>query len=528
MKNKIICLVLCIVSLAVSMVLLVDTIDKEAPVINRGEPKKEEKLPDAPPVSSGLEAVELTDVGISAFASRIEDFVERLAYGEDKSFEYERNYIIENARSVAEWFEQANNKSGAEYMTCVADSFESSRTDFVSDDAFGSNTSRILKKLDSAKKKIENADNPSLYPEFDTEVGGSLTLALLSIYNAQINGAISDTDTFTVTLGGAALLGDRLGDSDDTGFKKAYDSAERAFPFYKLSSILKNDDASFITFLSCLTESSDSAVLDPVKGLPAYAESLMGIDCVSLSPSEIMDYGETGFDDTVSALSNNGISYSVNNGTSFLDTEFGKIVYITCDLTDEEVSIAGKDRSVAKIKQMVEVERENGAELVIVMLHWNTRKRESTAFSADYLGTVISPYEAHFDAFNKDIARGAITAGADLVVGTGAHVLQGIELYKDKFIVYNPGNLSYPLNLDSEEANTAYSFLFSQTFVKEGEKVKTLSWRVIPVVNTETSEPYAPTPVFDEEADKIIDILEYQSSYFAKSITDFNYIEIKK
>ncbi len=526
MKNKIICLALCVAALVFSMVLLIKTI--EAPEINRDVKKEETKLPEKPVVPSGPQAVELTDTGVSAFASRIEAFVERLAWGGDKSYVDEREYIIENAERVSAWLLENNDKNGSLYMSTVADAFKASRDAFGSDEAFSLETSTILKNLDSARKKVLNAENSNLYPELDTEISGSLVLALFSIHTAQLQASLDPAETFTVTVGGAMLLGDRLGAVEDKSFKHYSDNSSNAYPLYKLSSVLSHDNATFMTLLNPLTESSDSEVLDPVKGSPAYAEALVGVDCVSLAPTEVMDYGETGYHDTVTALDAVGISSSSQAGTGTLDTAFGKVVYITYDLTDEEVSIAGKDRSVSKIRQAVEAERENGADLVVVMLHMNTRRRESTAFSADYLGTVISSYEQHFDAFNKEIARAAISAGADLVVGTGAHVLQGIELYRDKFIVYSPGDVSYSGSLDSEEANTAYSFLFTQTFKKENGENKTLSWRVVPFVNTSVDEPYAPTVVFDSSAETVVDMLKYQSSYFATPITDFNYIKIEK
>ncbi len=526
MKNKIICLVLCVVALAFSMLLLIRTI--EAPEYVREEKKEETKLPEQPSVPTGPQPVELTDTGAAAFASRIEDFILRLAYGEDKSFESDVKYILENAERVSSWLLENGDRNGAEYMETVLSLFERAGEGFETDAEFSADVSALLSDVDAASKKVLNSENSSLYPKLDTDIGGSLTLALLSIHDAKIQSALDPASTFTVTVGGTALLGDRLGTADDKSFKAAYDASEYSFPLYKLSSVLKNDDASFITLLSPLTESSDSLVLDPTKGDPEYAKSLIGVDAVSLAPTEVMDYGETGYNDTVTALTDAGIVSSQNAGLGTLDTAFGKIAYITYDFTDEDVSIAGKDRSVATIRQAVEAEEENGADLVVVMLHWNTRRRESTAFSADYLGNVISPYEQHFDAFNKEIARAAISAGADLVVGTGAHVLQGIELYRGKYIVYNTGNLSYSGTLDTEEPNTAYSFIFSQTFTKENGEIKSLSTRIIPIVNTSPEEMYAPTPVFDSRADSIVDIITYQSSYFADSIDSFNYIKLEK
>jgi poly-gamma-glutamate synthesis protein (capsule biosynthesis protein) len=43
----------------------------------------------------------------------------------------------------------------------------------------------------------------------------------------------------------------------------------------------------------------------------------------------------------------------------------------------------------------------------------------------------------------KKVARRAISAGADLILGTHPHVVQGSEYYKDKYITYSMGNLIF-------------------------------------------------------------------------------------
>ena len=528
-KNRIICLVLCIFSLAASMFLLVDTVKKDMPEINRGEKKEEVVDPILPSVDFESEKTQLSETGVSAFALRVQNFVTRLAYEEDKSFETERDYIIENAKNVAGWLLEKGDASGSEYLLQVAQMFEKSKIEFSSDEAFGESVSRILSDIDTSFETVSQNENLSLYPVFDTEVGGELTLALLSIHLAQAKG--DGSTTFILSVGGGALLGDRLGTENEGSFKQMYDGSKYAFPMYKLSSVLKNDDMSFITLLAPLTESAESEVLDPVKGSPEYAKGLLGVDCVSVAPFEIMDYGEAGYQDTLTTLSNNSISYSVHNGSSFKDTAFGKVVYITFDLTDTPVTDEQKDKNKEVVKSAVQTERENGADLIVVMLNWNTRLRKSDDFSADYKGDEVSVYEQHFDAYNKEIARAAIgdgVTGANLVVGTGAHVIQGIENYKGRMIVYSPGDVTFSLPVDREKPNTAYSFIFTQTFEKTENGIESKDFRVIPFVNTSVDEPFTPTPVFDSRADSIIDILRYRSSYFADPLTEFNYIKIEK
>jgi poly-gamma-glutamate synthesis protein (capsule biosynthesis protein) len=60
--------------------------------------------------------------------------------------------------------------------------------------------------------------------------------------------------------------------------------------------------------------------------------------------------------------------------------------------------------------------------------------------------------------YEREIARAAIDAGADVVVGHHAHILRGIELYKGKPIYHGLGNFATvtralsPSNPDTPEA----------------------------------------------------------------------------
>ena len=43
---------------------------------------------------------------------------------------------------------------------------------------------------------------------------------------------------------------------------------------------------------------------------------------------------------------------------------------------------------------------------------------------------------------SRAFAHAAIDAGADLVLGSGPHVLRGVELYRGRLIAYSLGNLA--------------------------------------------------------------------------------------
>jgi poly-gamma-glutamate synthesis protein (capsule biosynthesis protein) len=62
---------------------------------------------------------------------------------------------------------------------------------------------------------------------------------------------------------------------------------------------------------------------------------------------------------------------------------------------------------------------------IVVNFHWGTEKARKP------------------DAADRRFAHRVIEAGADAIIGHHPHVLQGIEMYKQKPIVYSLGNLVF-------------------------------------------------------------------------------------
>ena len=73
----------------------------------------------------------------------------------------------------------------------------------------------------------------------------------------------------------------------------------------------------------------------------------------------------------------------------------------------------GKKDISADVKAL----REAGCQIVIASFHWG------------------SEYRDDFTGEQRTIGRAAIKAGADIVVGTHPHIVQGIEAYQDSYIL---------------------------------------------------------------------------------------------
>lgn len=164
----------------------------------------------------------------------------------------------------------------------------------------------------------------------------------------------------------------------------------------------------------------------------------LGIDVVSLANNHVFDYGEEAFTDTLDALNNAGVKYAgagrnydeasapvcyyVNGRKvaimSAARTEYYKI--FTPQATENSCGIMRTHTPDDFIREIAEVKQKS--DYVIVYVHWGN---ENTA--------ELKPQQ-------KQLARQLIDAGADAVFGSHPHVLQGIEFYKGKPVVYSLGN----------------------------------------------------------------------------------------
>jgi poly-gamma-glutamate synthesis protein (capsule biosynthesis protein) len=104
-----------------------------------------------------------------------------------------------------------------------------------------------------------------------------------------------------------------------------------------------------------------------------------------------------------------GLSADSDSGTAFLEIEPW--------YRDKEVSIQKLEADIKNAKKVSDV--------VIVSPHWGVE------------------YKLIPNLSQQKVAKRAIEAGADLILGTHPHVVQGSEIYNGKYITYSLGNLIF-------------------------------------------------------------------------------------
>lgn len=169
------------------------------------------------------------------------------------------------------------------------------------------------------------------------------------------------------------------------------------------------------------------------RGDESFADALSyaGFDLVSLINNHSYDYGEDGLKDTLAILDARNIPYiAPTKPTTSLVVQGKRIGVLGLSSTQPTVRIADYDYIQKTVEQL---KQEN--DFVIVIFHGGNEGSNKTLVPGitEYMGTE--------NRGNVElVAHTAIDAGADLILGSGPHVLRKIETYKQKTIAYSLGN----------------------------------------------------------------------------------------
>ncbi|MBR5799839.1 MAG: CapA family protein [Lachnospiraceae bacterium] len=175
----------------------------------------------------------------------------------------------------------------------------------------------------------------------------------------------------------------------------------------------------------------------------------MGVDAVTLGNNHAYDFGEEGFLDTLRVLEENDVAY-VGAGRNlreaaqplFFEVEGLKVAVVAAtqierlnnpDTKGATETEAGVMRCFQpdKFCEAVTAAKEE-ADFVIALVHWGTENQ----VEKDWAQIEQAPKIA--------------AAGADLIVGTHPHILQGVEYFWETPVVYSLGNFWF----NSKEIDT--------------------------------------------------------------------------
>jgi len=321
----------------------------------------------------------------------------------------------------------------------------------------------------------------------------------------QISESKPEITTITITATGDCTLGTTQKQGYEDSFDDVYDSNGGAVYFFDhVRSIFEQDDMTLINLECSLTTSNDrQEKLWNLKGKPEYIDILTGssIEAVSMGNNHRLDYGEAGFEETVQLLQNADIKYAFDHVVGIYETKGITIGYVSVnEHYDGTLVEEFLQDGIAELK-------EKQVDLIIACCHWGI---ESTS---------------RLDDYQVELGYKCIDWGADLVIGNHPHVLQAINQYRGKYIVYSLGNFCFGGNKNPKDKDT---LIFQQTFTFEDKELKTDSnIKVIPcsISSVANRNNFQPTPATGDEAERIMNKINSYSEEFGIQFDSEGYLK---
>ncbi len=207
-------------------------------------------------------------------------------------------------------------------------------------------------------------------------------------------------------------------------FNYVADEVEPEYFFAGVYDILNNDD---FTIANCENVFTDNKLNETYKNYnPAYwykspsknADIFKAgsVEVVSLANNHTYDYGEQGYYDTIAAVEKAGLIWGSDNKIAYVEKD-GFCVSLLM------VNVKGKG-NVDNLESMIDEAKKN-SDYIVVYFHGGTER-------------VYTPPN-----YIVNMAHEMIDLGCDLIIGAHPHVLQPIEEYKGKKIVYSLGNFIF-------------------------------------------------------------------------------------
>ena len=310
------------------------------------------------------------------------------------------------------------------------------------------------------------------------------------------NATVSSPVSLTLSVVGDCTLGTDETFDYDTSLNAYYENYGADYFLQNVKDIFSADDLTIANFEGTLTDSDEREDKTFAFKAPAsYASILTGgsVEAVNTANNHSHDYGEQSFDDTLAALDDAGIVHFGYDETAVMDVKGIKVglvgIYELYDHLEREQQL--KD-NIAKVKA-------DGAQLIVAIFHWGNE-------------TETVP-----DSNQTTLGRIAIDEGADLVCGHHPHVLQGIETYKGRNIVYSLGNFCFGGNSSPSDMDT---MIYQQTFTIDADGVKKDNvTNIIPCSISSAAydgyNNYQPTPAEGDEATRILGKINERSSWIS-------------
>ncbi|WP_442597898.1 CapA family protein [Neobacillus sp. D3-1R] len=259
--------------------------------------------------------------------------------------------------------------------------------------------------------------------------------------------AVTEVDeSIRLTFAGDAMM--------DWSIKNTIKQKGVDYPFLQVKKEVSKSDLAVVNLETAITTTANKYPKEyNFKSAPASLTGLKnaGFDLVSIANNHSMDYQTVGLKDTLSFLKKYKLDYvggGLNASEAYAAKTYkikGKTIKLLAfsRVLPSQSWVATSSRpglvngyDLSLVTKAISKEKKN-ADFVFVYIHWGVETNRKP------------------ELFQQQWAKSMINAGADGVIGSHPHVLQGFEYYKGKPIAYSLGNFLFPDYVKGDKAQTA-------------------------------------------------------------------------
>ncbi|UYL07471.1 CapA family protein [Bdellovibrio sp. SKB1291214] len=259
---------------------------------------------------------------------------------------------------------------------------------------------------------------------------------VLSALSFSLSAIAAEESFVTISAVGDVMLG-----TDYPTDKLPNDQGRKLFKYSE--AYIKTGDIRFANFEGTLFDGSKGAgskseganrhlFRTPTEFARTFANA--GFNVVSLANNHAMDFGVEGLYSTQQTLRSYQIQYSTKRGAEVAQfTVRGiRVALIATDFYPGPRSISAPEKTYQEIREL-----KKRFDVVIVSSHAGGEGSDAlrTPNQTEY-------YMGENRGNSVAFARGAIDAGASLIIMHGPHVPRGLEVYKGHLVVYSMGNFA--------------------------------------------------------------------------------------
>ena len=350
-------------------------------------------------------------------------------------------------------------------------------------------------KLSSKESKVlDTSDTPTLSSNYDKDTE---TVVEKEVEKVEVR------EEILLTFAGDCTLGTDTKFGYSGSLPAMFDSQNKDYSYFfkNVYDIFSKDDYTLVNLETPLTDATvkadkGSGTVFHFKGPKDYVNILTSssIEGVTIANNHMNDYGKKGLTDTVETLSANKVDFCGKNYKIEKEIKGSKFLFLGYEGWSFSTELKNQ------ISKDIKEGKANGS-IVIPYFHWGIERQ-------------YEPYDVQVN-----LAHFAIDEGADMILGSHPHVIQSLENYKNKLIVYSLGNFSFGGNSNPSDKRT----FIMQTKIKTlNGAIENMDYKVIPasISSVDYKNDYAPTPMTGDNKSKLLKKLNSLSPSLNGKISD--------